>query len=223
MDVKQILALMATLSIGLDQIDTDDPKNLDVIIFMQYLNLAYFEILNLTLTQNPQVPIVNQSLNCNNGICDATSSPIFIPKSVYDIKSNRPLEGTTLEEVMKRDPGLQIKTAPALEWYYSNGTINIYPNVTSLLADGNGIGIRYIAQPAPLTRDTPSSGILIPYMYQQLLADGASYYLFQSETGFKDQLKMQAAFTRWEEGKRKLFAYMKNISGKKHFSTYSPI
>jgi hypothetical protein len=66
-----------------------------------------------------------------------------------------------------------------------------------------------------------STQILIPPLYKQILADGASYYLFQSETGFKDQLKMQAAMMRWKEGKQKLFAYMKNRGGNKFFSTYS--
>jgi hypothetical protein len=60
-------------------------------------------------------------------------------------------------------------------------------------------------------------------LYHQVLVDGASYYLFQSETGFKDQIKMQSAMMRWEENKKKLFSYMKNISGQKILSTYSPI
>ena len=218
MDVSQILKLLATLSIGLD-----DPTDSDKVVFMQFINLCYFELLQETIAQNPLVPVINDFLDCTDGDCEPTSTPIFIPKVVYDIASNQPLTGTTFDEVIKKDPGFTNTDGLAQEWFYSGGIISIYPVVTSLVADGNGIGIRYIEQPAPLTANSLSADILIPYMYQQVLADGASYYLFQSETGFKDQLKMQASMARWMEGKQKLFSYMKNISGKKTFSTYSPV
>lgn len=224
MDVSAILTLMATLSIGLDQINpSNDPRDLDIVIFMQYLNLAYFELLNSTLSQNPLATILNESVDCNAGVCDKTDLPFFTVKSVYDIASNIPLIGTTLEDVLSRDPGLTNTTAPARQWYYSEGVINIYPLVTTLLINNGGIGVKYIAQPTPLLPITVSADILIPTNYQQILADGASYYLFQSETGFKDQTKMLAAQSRWEDGKRKLFTYMTNISGKKYYSTYSPV
>lgn len=217
MDVSEILKLLATLSIGLD-----DPQDSDIVVFMRYINLCYFELLQSTISQNPLVPIVNESLDCEDGDLAPTSSPIFIPKVIYSISSNRPMTGTTFEEVIAKDPGLT-KTGEASQWYYSSGTVTVYPLATSYVADGGGFGIRYIPQPAPLTKNSVSSDILIPYMYQQVLADGASYYLFQSETGFKDQAKMQSSMARWMEGKQKLFAYMKNISGKKNLSTYSPI
>ncbi len=218
MDVSEILKLLATLSIGLD-----DPSDSDKVVFMQFINLCYFELLQTTLSQSPLATINHETLDCTDGDCAFTSTPIFIPKVVYDIASNTPLIGTTYDAVISKDPGLTNTEGTAQEWYYSGGIISVYPLVTSIVADGNGIGIRYIEQPAPLTENSESSEILIPYMYQQVLADGASYYLFQSETGFKDQTKMASAMTRWEDGKRKLFAYMKNVSGKKYFSTYSPV
>lgn len=218
MDVSDILSLLATLSIGLD-----DPQDSDKAVFMRYINLCYFELLQSTLTQNPQVPITSEELDCIDGAVERTMQPIFIPKVVYDIASNLPLIGTTFDEVVQKDPGLTNNTGTALKWYYASGGINIYPNITSLKNQSGGIGIRYIKQPNPLTKDSPSKDILIPTIYQQVLADGAAYYLFQSETGFKDQVKMAAAMARWEQGKQNIFAYMKNIGGKKYFSTYSPV
>jgi len=218
MDVSQILKLLATLSIGLD-----DPTDSDIVVFMQFINLCYFELLQSTIAQNPLISVTHETLDCTDGDCEPTATPIFIPKVVYDVASNEALSGTTFDEVIKNDPGFTNTNGVAQEWFYSGGIISVYPVVTSLVADGNGIGIRYIPQPAPLTVNSLSSDILIPYMYQQVLADGASYYLFQSETGFKDQTKMQASMARWMEGKQKLFAYMKNVSGKKTFSTYSPV
>lgn len=217
MDVAEIIRLMANLSIGLD-----DPNDDDIIVFLQYINLCYFEILQETISQNPLVVKLNEQLDCTDGVLATTSQPIFIPKDIYNLALNIPLNPTIEEKVLQKDPGLT-KTGIPQEWYYANGVINVYPLTTSLVDDGGGFGVRYIPQPSQLSYGTPSTSILIPPLYQQVLADGASYYLFQSETGFKDQTKMQAAMMRWEKGKQKLFAYMKNISGNKFFSTYSAV
>lgn len=217
MDVSKILSLLATLSIGLD-----DPDDGDTLVFMKYINLAYFELLQSVLTESPTVVKLHEQLDCTNGVLSAASQSIFIPKVVYDIATNVPMSGTTEEDILKFDPAI-IKTGNPQKWYYANGVINTYPLSTSSVDAGGGFGIRYIAQPAPLTASSVSSDILIPTSYQQILADGASYYVFQSETGFKDQNKMLAAQAKWENGKKILFSYMKNISGKKHYSTYCPV
>ena len=62
MDVSQILTLLATLSIGLDE-----PTDSDVVVFMQYINLCYFEILQETIAQNPLVVINHELLDCKIG------------------------------------------------------------------------------------------------------------------------------------------------------------
>lgn len=222
MDVSEILKLLATLSIGLDDIDVTNPNDGDVVVFMRYINLCYFEILQATISESPTVVKLHEKLDCAEGVLESTSQAIFIPKTIYNISSNTPLTGTLEEDVLKKDPGLT-KTGTPQEWYYANGVINVYPLAISLVDEGGGFGVRYIPQPSSLTLSSLSSDILIPPLYQQLLADGASYYLFQSETGFKDNMKMQASMARWEKGKQKLFAYMKNISGKKQLSTYSPV
>jgi hypothetical protein len=222
MDVSEILKLLATLSIGLDDIDVDNPNDSDVVVFMRYINLSYFELLQATISESPLVVKLNELLDCTNGVLSPTSKPIFIPKSVYDIYSNFSLEGTLEEDILKIDPSLK-QTGSPKRWYYANGVINVYPLATSFVNVGGGFGVRYISQPLPLLYNSPGSDILIPSLYHQVLVDGASYYLFQSETGFKDQIKMQSAMMRWEENKKKLFSYMKNISGQKILSTYSPI
>lgn len=217
MDVKEILKLLATLSIGLDE-----PQDTDIDVFMQYINLCYFEILQETLAQNPFVQTNHEQIDCNSGIVGATSSPIFILLSIYDIGKNFQLTGTTFDEVEGKDPGL-LSTGSPEKWYLYNGVINIYPIATTLVSDGGGIGVKYIKRPSSLTPNSTSSDILIPELYQQVLAHGAAYYVFQSETGFKDQTKMQLAADKWERGKTKLFSYMKNISGRKIYSTYSVV
>lgn len=222
MDVTEILKILATLSIGLDDIDVTNENDSDVIVFLRYINLVYIQLLNATASENPLIVKFHEKLDCINGVLSPTSKPIFFPKVIYDISSNTPLMGTLEGDVLQKDPSLT-ETGSPFQWYYSNGDINVYPLATSLVVNGGGFGIRYIAQPSLLKLTSLSSDILIPPMYQQILADGASYYVFQSETGFKDQGKMMSAQAKWEDGKRQLFSYMKNISGKKILSTYSPV
>ena len=217
MDVSEILKLLATVSIGLD-----DPDDGDIAVFMQFINLCYFEILQLTISQNPLVTVLQEKLDCTNGKLSSPTKAIFKPEHVYEIALNNPLDPTIFDNIVKADPGI-IQTGSPNQWYYWNNSINVYPLTTSLVAQGGGYGLWYIPQPAPLTATSKTTDILIPALYQQILAFGAAYYVFQSETGFKDQTKMVNAQVQWEDGKKKLFAYLKNISGKKTFSTYSPV
>ena len=147
---------------------------------------------------------------------DATQNVPFIIKTVYDVVQNIPLKATNIDRITEKDPGLKTTGQPQ-EWYYSSGKINIYPIYTGK------IGVSYLKNPSPLKITTSSEQILIPFAFQQILADGAAYYLFQSETGFKDAMKMGESQRRWEKGKVKLFNYMKNLGGQSIYSTYSPI
>lgn len=217
MDVYEIIKLLATQSIGLD-----DPTDSDIAVFMQFINQAYIELLQSTLVQNPLITVIHEQLDCVDGVLANPSQPIFNPRQVYNISLNKPLDEIIVDDVIRSDPGLKNTGIPN-QWYYANGVINLYPITTSLVSEGGGFGFRYITNPDTLTQYSVSSDIQIPFLYQNILQFGAAYYVFQSETGFRDQSKMQLANDKWEEGKRKLFSYMKNISGRKHYSTYSPV
>jgi len=82
MDVSEILKLLATLSIGLDDIDVTNPDDSDVVVFMRFINLAYFELLQATISESPIVVNLNEQLDCTNGVLSTTSEPIFIPTSL---------------------------------------------------------------------------------------------------------------------------------------------
>ena len=211
MDVKNIITLMATLSIGLDE-----PSDSDIPVFLSFLNLAYKDILQETLVQNPTVPFISQTLTCTNGVLADTQYEPFIVRKVWDVVSNTPLKSTNLDKIEEIDPSIS-QTGGAQEWYYAGGKINIYPLFTGQ------IGIRYVKEPSDLKMTDSSSEILIPKVFQTILVDGAAYYLFQSETGFKDTLKMAESKYRWEKGRIKLFNYLKNLGGQYSYSTYSAV
>lgn len=211
MDVSELLTLMSTLSIGLDE-----PTDSDIPVFLRFLNLAYFEILQETLVQNPNVPLITELLDCVDGAVPVTAAIPFNFKCVWDHARNIPLTPTNLETIQKTDPAVSQAGTPE-NWYLSGGSVNVYPLFTGK------IGVRYIAEPEYLKHRTLSEDILIPKTYQLVLADGAAYYMFQSETGFKDATKMDMAMRKWVEGKRNVLLYFKNLGGKQYYSTYSVV
>jgi hypothetical protein len=73
-----------------------------------------------------------------------------------------------------------------------------------------------------LTEATAEAEIPYPVAYHPVLADGALYYLFQEEGGFKDAQKDIQARVRWETGKSRLLSYLYYSSGQA-FSTFSSI
>lgn len=212
MNVKEIITLVSSLSIGLDE-----PTASDTVIFLRYLNLAYFELLRLTILKNPVYPKVRETLQCTNGILDPTSSSIFSIRSIYLPDSNTQLTGTNFDYISSIDPNLsQVATSPQF-YYYDSGNLNTYPLFT-----GN-VGIVYCANPLTLNINSLSYDIYLPEIYHSVLVDGTSYYLFQSETGFKNTMKEQQSLGRWNDGKTNLNAYLISLGGQKHYSTYSPV
>jgi hypothetical protein len=211
MNVSDLIDLMANLSIGLD-----NPSDSDISIFLKYLNLAYYELLQDSHAQNPDVPIIREELTCTDGVLDSTQYKPFIIKKVWDAVSNTPLIPTNEKKISDKDPGLKTIGQPQ-EWYYASGQVNIYPLYTGQ------IGISYLKIPDSLKITTSSDQILIPKIFQQILADGAAYYVFQQETGFKDAMKQAESKIRWKDGKIKLFNYFKNLGGQYAYSTYSPV
>lgn len=212
MNVKEIINLVSGLSIGLDE-----PTESDSVIFLKYLNLAYFEILRSTILKNPIYPKLRETVQSTDGVLDATAQSIFSIRSVYLPDSNTQLTGTNLDFISESDPSLsQTSTNPQF-YYYDSGKINVYPLYT-----GN-VGIVYSPNPEMLTINGLSYDIYIPELYHSVLIDGTTYYLFQSETGFKNEMKMQTAMKRWEDGKSLLSAYLSGLGGQKTYSTYSVV
>jgi hypothetical protein len=80
----------------------------------------------------------------------------------------------------------------------------------------------YIPQPPAFTEATEEKDIPYPIAYHPVLVDGALYYLFQEEGGFKSSRRENEAKARWETGKSKLLSYLHNSSGQT-FSTFSSV
>lgn len=219
MNVAEIINLVADLSIGLDTPAADDQA-----VFLKYLNLAHAELFRKTAAASPVVKILRENnLNVTDGKVDALSQSPFLIRTVTMMDQNKPLLATSLEAIEKTDP-LLTKTGQPWGWYYANKTVCIYPLASSNAEAGtNQVGVSYLAEPLSLTLNTLSADIPYPALYHPVLVDGTCYYLFQTEAGFKNDLKMKLALDRWERGKSELLCYLRNLSGQQYYSTYTEV
>lgn len=210
MNVKEIVDLVAGLSIGLEQPTPDDQD-----IFLKYVNLVHFELYSKTVANNPFIQTVTETVNVVDGVAANTAVAPFIFRHVY-LPSGRALRKTSAEDILKRDPTLKTVGFSSL-WYFFNGRINIYPKSTQ------AIGVLYVPSPRQFTLTTLEAEIPYPPISHQILVDGAAYYLYQSEAGFKAEGKLYETKMRYESGKTQLLSYLQTIGGNPHLSTYRDV
>jgi len=210
--VTDVLNLVANLSIGLDVPTEDDQQ-----IFLRYLNLAHFKLFGHTAPVNPFIPIHSDILDVNNGVVDNLTAPIFSFRIVYRTDTNKPLIESSYDEIISKDPGLTIIGQPSY-WYFANNSINVWP----LWTQAQGIGARYNVS-SDLFEINDDLSPIYPLQFHPLLVDGTCYYLFQTESGFKNEVKMTLAKSEWKKGMTDLYNYFRTLGGKKIYSTFSKV
>lgn len=208
MNVKEIVNLVANLSIGLE-----DPTSDDQDIFLKYVNLVHFELYGKTVANNPFITVLSETLNVVDGVAANTAVAPFIFKNVC-LVGGTTLNKTSADAIFSKDPTLKSVGLPSL-WYFFNGKINIYPRATQAIV------VRYTPSPLPFTLLTIEADIPYPSISHQVLIDGAAYYLYQSEAGFKAEGKLYETKMRYESGKTQLLSYLQSIGGNPNLSTYT--
>lgn len=204
MNVRDIIDLMGNLSIGNDNVTSTEQT-----IFLKYLNLAHFELYRAIASINQSI-IVNEIVSNAAGINEWVLSkiPLLILK-VYVPILQRYLSYLSLYDLMNFDPALTKVGVPE-GFYTQRDIIKFYPTQTSLYS----ANIWYVPEPTSLNINDPSSSIPYPESYHSVLVDGALYYLFLDEEGFKNNQKQVETKQRWSKGKTSLVSYFYNSSGR---------
>lgn len=212
MNVLEIIDLMSNIGGG-----TDNPPHDEKSIYLKYINLAYLEIFRKTLFINPYIKYPDYKFDCVDGsVQNLIDKPLSI-RVVYTVNGNSKLKGLDVDKVLEQDPGLIEKSTDPYGWFYFNDEINIYPNYTGR------IGIKYSKSPTPFNLYSEGSEILIPEIYHPVLANGACYYMFQDEGGFKDGVKLNEALSKWVKGVSDVCSFLRSLSGNSYYSTFSKV
>jgi hypothetical protein len=217
MKVSELLTLMGHLSVGNDNITPSERA-----IFLQYLNLAHLELYQETANFNQDLLIQENLTSEQDSNTIKLSRMPYLVSSVYILTSKQKLPRLSIGEAIDNEPDLNGKGTLArgtpTAYFVQKDTIQFVPAQTASVP----VIVWYVPQPSPLTEETEEGDIPYPVAYHPVLADGALYYLFQEEGGFKNTQKELEARKRWETGKSKLLSYLYSSSGQS-FSTFSSI
>lgn len=213
MRVSELLTLMGHLSIGNDHITPTERG-----IFLQYLNLAHLELYQETANFNQDL-LVTETLAtqpAENGEHKATLSRMpYLVSGVFDRTNRRPLCRFSVEEAIHNAFGAA-NMRIAFGYAVQRNVVSFIPAPLKELS----ITVWYVPQPPTLTEMMDEADIPYPIAFHPVLVDGALYYLFQEEGGFKSSQREQEARARWQTGKTKLLSYLFS-SGGQTLSTFS--
>ncbi len=203
---------MGNLSLGNDNITKEERT-----IFLQYLNLAHLELYQVTANFNQDLLVqVTLANHVDSNQVQLPETP-YLVNHVYDLTHQRQLRRISLSDAITKDPAFTANGIPT-QYFVQRDILEFIPTQTAVTS----INLWYVPQPIPLTEQTLEEDIPYPLAYHPVLVDGALYYLFCEEGGFKNLQKAQDAQRRWEVGQTRLLAYLYNSSGAV-FSTFSSV
>lgn len=202
MTVIELLKMMGSLSLGEQNIAASENA-----IFLQYLNLAHLELYGETASWNTDLYIqenINKPANISS--FNLAHTPLVMG-TVSVPSAKKHLKRISLEEAFQGDPDLTHE-GPVTGYTVQKNKVLLLPFEAQALS----LVVWYIPQASPLQETTPEAEIPYPVTYHNLLADGALYYVFQEEGGFKNPQKMMDAKQRWVLGKQRLISYLKGAN-----------
>lgn len=200
MNVSKMITTMRNLSIG--KVYSDEDAN---DIALTYLNLAHDELYRETANINDRVFVKDTLVSViNETRVTLTRIPFLILKAVCKENSQRNLKGLSFIDFDSYKSQLIYQNAPEV---YNNIGVNFdfFPIVTDNFYN---FEIIYAPERTALEIETSEESIPYPLSFHGVLVDGALYYLFQDEGGFKNPIKEKKAEERWVKGKADLVTYL---------------
>jgi len=213
MQVAELITLMGHLSVGNDNITAAERG-----IFLHYLNLGHLELYQETANFNQELIITEHHVTqpAENGEQAATLSRMpYLVDGVFDQTHQRPLCRFSVGELTN---GTFAASTGRTSFGYA-----VQKNILSFMPALSGafsVTVWYIPQPSRLREDMGETDIPYPIAFHPVLVDGALYYLFQEEGGFKSSQRETEAKARWQTGKTRLLSYLFS-SGGQGLSTFS--
>lgn len=204
MNVSEMLDLMATLGIG-EATAVDYSED----VFLQYLNLANCELYSETASLNSDILLYEiQSNVAGQNTIEVEENPFLLAKVLPQAQPNQ----LKIMSVLNYSTYVFLNpsaTGSPIICTRQKKVISFYPSQDGTVYN---FGVWYVPQPAVLTANTLEDDIPYPISYQQVLVDGALYYLFQDEAGFRSPQKENEALRRWKTGKTNLISYLRGAN-----------
>ncbi len=199
MNVSDMIGIMRTLGIG--QVYSDNESKT---IFLSFLNLAHNQLYRETANLNDDI-LVKETLTNDpiQGYITLSQNPFSISR-IRLVGTTCILDGLSVLDLDSYEARNVNSGNPSV---YSNSKkiVNFYPFV-----NGNSYQFSTFYPPriTALDETTLEEDIPYPIEYHDVVVNGALYYLFQDESGFKNPKKEGEALSRWDEGRVDLKSYL---------------
>lgn len=210
MTVDKMISLMRTLGIG-EVFNDNDSKR----IALDYLNLANDELYRETANVNSKIFEKSTKTSVAGETSITLDSEPFSVIKVLSLASKRFLQPRS---VIDFDTYMVQNTYFGYPRIYSNlgAIVNFYPIVAGTAYT---FDIWSSKKRTLIDETMPESEIPYPSEYHGILVDGALYYMFHDEAGFKNTAKENESLRRWLNGKVNLTSYLYG-SGRQYISTF---
>lgn len=214
MQVIDMLGNMALLSVGPDSLT---PKT--KAIFLKYLNIANREIYGKTAAINPDV-VVNETIDVQVGHDEiALDNDIFSVNNIYVNDKYPSLKLKPYMDFIAYKKWRTVNSSDPEIFSFRKNTLLIYPIRPNTQYT---LDVFYAPHPEDIRETTAEGDIPCPKVFHDILVDGALYYLFSDEEGFKSTRDKLEAKERKESRLKDLNSYLYSNQNQS-FSTYSPI
>jgi hypothetical protein len=204
MKISDILDFMGLIGVGTDVL-TDSDKA----IYLQYINQAHYELYNYTAALNEDLLISEEkTTTANIGDVDLSNRPLSV-NTVYVDGYIKPLTQKRRMEFVDYTKQSISPGSPCI-FTFRLKKLSIYPIMKDITYD---LDIWYTPENTDLAENTPEDDIPYPPSFHYVLREGALYYLFQDEGGFKNPEKVTNQLAKWEKGKQDLYGYLFHKTG----------
>lgn len=190
-------------------VGADTASDSDKAIYLQYINQAHYELYNYTAALNEDLIINEQkSTTANSDNVNLSHRPLSVDK-VYVEGYTKPLQQKRLMQFVNYKKQSPSPGSPYIFTFQSK-KLSVYPIMKDKSYD---LDVWYTPENVDLKDDTPEDEIPYPRSFHYVLRDGALYYLFQDEGGFKTSEKVRDQLVKWEKGKQDLYSYLFHKTG----------
>ena len=210
MKIKDMIYSMKVLGIG----EVHDDETTEKIALI-YLNLAHNQLYRETANLNDDVLEEETITSVANQSYFNLSRKPFLISELYRQGYDYELEGLSSRDFRKYKRINRTYGNPII--YNRKGrTINFFPIISDVPYT---FDILFAPEITPLAMNTEEDDIPYPIEYHGVLVDGALYYLFQDESGFKNISKENESLKRWDKGRMDLVSYFYGYN-KQKISTF---
>ena len=163
---------------------------------ISWLNSAYHEMMDECMPFMERYLQKSELVEVESGL-GSLNQEVYRAVQVVDIQNKRALKEVSYQEILAKDPALEVKGAPAC-YYLQGNQISVYP------AQNTSLKVVYMPVVSDLSEGQVESDILLPRVFHGGLVWGGLVWGSVFERGFSSASDMKLFQAKWDAAKTKV-------------------